>query len=196
MKTGIVIFVLVPAAVAFVAVWFFAGGGLGGAEIRNVVLISIDTCRADYLGCYGYPKKITPNIDAIAKEGILFENVISPVPVTLPAHASMLMGTNPLFHQVHDNTNYYVGEYNESVAQILSTSGYETGAVVSTAILDSEYGLDSGFGSYSDDFGPGGKGKPAVEQRGEAGRYVSATMSGFSILRRQFAACSALTSLL
>ncbi len=164
MSRKIVILILVALAVA-VGVWFFAGGPRG-AEIRNVILISIDTCRADHLGCYGYPKKITPNIDALAREAVLFENAICSVPITLPSHTTMLTGTTSLYHRVHDNTNYYVGEYNESVAEILAASGYETGAVVSTAILDSGYGLDRGFGSYSDDFGPGGKGKPAVEQRG------------------------------
>jgi len=165
MSRKIVILILV-ALTAAVGVWFFAGGGLSGAEIRNVILISIDTCRADHLGCYGYPRKITPNIDALAKEAVVFENAICSVPITLPSHTTMLTGTTSLYHRVHDNTNYYVGEYNESVAEILAASGYETGAVVSTAILDSGYGLDRGFGSYSDDFGPRGKGKPAVEQRG------------------------------
>lgn len=64
-------------------------------EIRNVLLISIDTCRADHLGCYGYPLDTTPNIDAIASEGIVFEYAISPQPFTLPAHCTMLTGTLP-----------------------------------------------------------------------------------------------------
>ena len=75
-------------------------------EIRNVVLISIDTCRADYLSCYGFNRRTTPNIDAVAAKGIVFENVYSPVPITLPAHASMLAGTIPPYHGVHDNYNY------------------------------------------------------------------------------------------
>lgn len=168
MKTRIVIFVLVPAAVAFVAVWFFAGGGLGGAEIRNVVLISIDTCRADYLGCYGYPKKITPNLDALADEAVLFENAICSVPITLPSHATMLAGTTPLYHQIHDNATYHVAEYNRTIAQILSEHGYRTGAIVSSAVLDSAYGLDRGFDSYQDEMGQGPAGSRPVERKGGA----------------------------
>ena len=80
--------------------------------IGKVLLISIDTCRADYLSCYGCPLPTTPNIDAVAGEGILFENAISPVPLTLPAHCSMLTGTIPPYHGVHDNmttmTSYFI----------------------------------------------------------------------------------------
>src|SRR5262249_35985834 len=61
--------------------------------IRSVLLISIDTLRADHVGSYGFPRPATPHIDAIAREGVLFANVYSPVPVTLPAHCSMLTGT-------------------------------------------------------------------------------------------------------
>ncbi len=172
MKTRIVIFVLVPAAVAFVAVWFFAGGP-SGAEIRNVILISIDTCRADHLGCYGYPKKITPNIDAIAKKSALFENAIAPTPITLPSHTTMLAGTTPLYHQVHDNATYYVAEYNRTIAQILSEHGYRTGAIVSAAVLDSAYGLDRGFETYQDEMGPGPAGsKPATRKGGATTRLA------------------------
>ncbi|MBN1763625.1 MAG: sulfatase-like hydrolase/transferase, partial [Sedimentisphaerales bacterium] len=75
-------------------------------EIRHVVLISIDTCRADYLSCYGYPSPTTPHIDALAAEGFLFEEVISPAPLTLPAHSTIMTGTIPLVHGVHDNNDY------------------------------------------------------------------------------------------
>ncbi|MHC4158431.1 MAG: sulfatase-like hydrolase/transferase [Planctomycetota bacterium] len=66
-------------------------------DIRNVILISIDTCRADYLSCYGYPHETTPNIDAIAREGVFFKKVVAPVPLTFPSHCSMLTGL-PIGH--------------------------------------------------------------------------------------------------
>jgi len=74
--------------------------------IRNVILISIDTCRADHLGCYGFERETTDHIDEIAGEGIVFKNAHTPVPLTLPAHCSMLTGTFPPYHQVHDNLGY------------------------------------------------------------------------------------------
>jgi hypothetical protein len=83
--------------------WFFSKPADSPSNIRNVLLISIDTCRADHLGCYGYESNTTPHIDAFAAEGILFENVISPIPQTLPAHSSMLTGTIPPYHGVHEN---------------------------------------------------------------------------------------------
>lgn len=67
---------------------------------RHVVLISIDTCRADHLGCYGAQRPATPNIDGVARQATLFRHVLSPVPLTLPAHCSMLTGTIPLDHGV------------------------------------------------------------------------------------------------
>ena len=97
--------------------------------IRNVILISIDTCRADYLGCYGFDGPITPRIDEIAGEGILFKNAHTPVPLTLPAHCSMLTGTFPPYHQVHDNYEYELGDFNVTLAEILQKNGYATGAI-------------------------------------------------------------------
>ena len=71
--------------------------------IRNVLLISIDTLRADRVSAYGFPRPTTPNIDAVAGEGVLFKNVHTPVPMTLPAHVSMLTGTLPPTHGLRDN---------------------------------------------------------------------------------------------
>ncbi len=119
-------------------------------EVKNVILISIDTCRADYLSCYGYHRKTTPNIDAVANEGILFENVITPAPVTLPAHSSMMTGTIPPNHKVLDNMNYSLGKSNITLAEILKDNGFTTGAFISSFVLDSQFGLDQGFDTYGD----------------------------------------------
>jgi arylsulfatase A-like enzyme len=132
-------------------VWFFAARP-GKNKIRNVLLISIDTCRADHLSCYGYKKKTTPNIDAIAAEGILFENVVAPTPLTLPSHSSMLTGTIPIYHGVHDNIAYRLAESNITLAEILKEAGFVTGAAVSAFVLDSQFGIDQGFDSFNDRF--------------------------------------------
>ena len=144
---GLLLFVVI--GIIAVSCW---RGGSGVREIRNIVLISIDTCRADYLSCYGYSRNTTPNIDELAKEGMLFENVISPVPMTLPAHSSMLTGTVPVYHGVHDNLYYEFGKSNVTMAEILKDNGFFTGSVISAFVLDSRFGLDQGFDTYNDTF--------------------------------------------
>ncbi len=117
----------------------------------NIVLISIDTCRADRLGCYGRRGVATRHIDALAKEGILFSNVISPVPLTLPAHSSMLTGTIPPYHGVHDNLHYKLGESSVTLAELLKAQGYQTAAAVGAFVLDRRFGLSQGFDTYDDE---------------------------------------------
>ena len=119
-------------------------------HIRNVLLISIDTCRADYLSCYGHRPKTTPNIDQLAKQAIRFSHVVSPVPLTLPSHSTMLTGTSPPRHGVHDNMNYRLGASQETLAEMLAGQGFTTGAVVSAFVLDGQFGLDQGFDFYED----------------------------------------------
>ncbi|MHC4720408.1 MAG: sulfatase-like hydrolase/transferase, partial [Planctomycetota bacterium] len=134
------------------AVWFLVRPGGARGELCNVIVISIDTCRADHLSCYGYSRNTTPNIDAVAEEAVVFDNVIAPVPLTLPGHASMLTGTNPPYHGVHDNYNYRLAPYNVTLAEILREQGYRTGAFVSAFVLDEKFGLNQRFDEYYDDY--------------------------------------------
>lgn len=120
-------------------------------SIRNVVIISIDTCRADRLGCYNSAISTTPNLDALANEGTLFTRAQSTNSLTLAAHCSMLTGTTPLTHRVHDNNNYQLSDENVTLAEVLSDHGLETGAVVAAVVLNSKTGLSQGFGTYDDD---------------------------------------------
>ncbi len=143
---------LFAAFVLLVAVVLWSCSRLTARPIRNVILISIDTCRADYLSCYGYHRKTTPNIDAIADAATLFENVISPVPLTLPSHCSMLTGTTPLYHGVHENVNYRLEKFNLTLAELLRQKGYTTSAIISSLVLDSQFGLNQGFDTYNDHF--------------------------------------------
>lgn len=133
----------------------WAGCGPGttySTEIRHVLLISMDTTRADVLGCYGFKHDTTPSIDALAREGILFENTYAPTPLTLPSHSTLLTGTIPPFHGAHDNQTYRCDESNVTLAEILKENGFTTGAIVGSIVLDGKYGLDQGFDYYDDDF--------------------------------------------
>lgn len=118
-------------------------------EIRNVVLISIDTCRADHLGCYGFAGGITPAIDGVANEGTLFENAFTPVPMTLPSHSSIMTGTIPPAHGVHNNFQH-LADSNVTLAEVLRDKGYATGAVTGAFVLDRQFGIAQGFETYVD----------------------------------------------
>jgi arylsulfatase A-like enzyme/cytochrome c-type biogenesis protein CcmH/NrfG len=118
----------------------------------NVVLITIDTQRADHLGCYGYKQIKTPNIDALAAEGTRFDRTFAVVPVTLPSHSSMLTGTYPMFSGKHDFSGNKLGPLQPTLASALKQDGYQTGAVIGAAVLDSRFGLNRGFDFYYDHF--------------------------------------------
>jgi choline-sulfatase len=121
-------------------------------SIRNVLLISIDTLRADHLSSYGFPRPTTPHIDAVAREGVRFKNVYSPVPVTLPAHCSMLTGTLPPSHGVRDNLHKRLPDSSVTLAELLKPRGLATAAVVSSFVLDHRFNLSQGFDTYDDRF--------------------------------------------
>ncbi len=118
----------------------------------NVILITIDTVRADHLGCYGYKDIQTPTIDALAHDGILFERAISQVPLTWPSHAAILTGTYPFQNGVQDFTGQPLAPQFRSIAQAFKQRGYATGAVVSAFVLDRSWGLARGFDYYDDAF--------------------------------------------
>lgn len=118
----------------------------------NVLVIVIDTLRADHLGCYGYGAIETPNIDALAQEGVRFNQVASAIPLTLPSHCSIFTGTYPLFHLVRDNGGYYLDEDYITLPEMLKVRNYKTAAFISAYVLDSKWGLDQGFDYYFDEF--------------------------------------------
>jgi len=120
----------------------------------NVILITIDTVRADHIGCYGAKQVQTPTIDSLARDGILFERAISQVPLTWPSHAVILTGTYPFQNGVQDFTGQPLASQFRSVAQAFKQHGYATGAVVSAFVLDRSWGLARGFDFYDDAFSP------------------------------------------
>ncbi len=118
----------------------------------NLILIGIDTLRADHVGCYGYGKIGTPNIDDLAGRGVLLENSVSHVPITLPAFSAILTSTLPPSNGVHDNKGFFLDGSALTLAEILREEGYSTGAVVGAVVLDSLSGISQGFQYYDDDF--------------------------------------------
>ncbi len=124
----------------------------GAAPARNLIVITIDTLRADHLGCYGYKQIRTPNIDALAGDGFRFEHAFAVVPVTLPSHTTIFTGTYPMFSGMHDFADNKLSATQPTLASVLKQQGYATGAVVASAVLDSRFGLNRGFDFYYDHF--------------------------------------------
>ncbi|MFP4081827.1 MAG: sulfatase-like hydrolase/transferase [Candidatus Aminicenantes bacterium] len=118
----------------------------------NIILFTIDTLRADHLECYGYEEVKTPQINRLAREGILFEQNIVQAPLTLPSHSSILTGTHPLHHGVRDNGGFYLDESHITIAEVVKNRGFSTAAFVGAFVLDSRWGLDQGFDHYYDNF--------------------------------------------
>lgn len=129
----------------------------------NIVLISIDTLRADRLGSYGYRPAATPVLDALAARGRRFERASTVTPLTLPAHTSLLTGLFPTRHGVRDNGGFYVEPKHVTVAERLREQGYATSAFVASFVLDSRWGLDQGFDTYFDDFDLSGGGEAGMD---------------------------------
>lgn len=128
-----------------------ACGPRGGKSApRNLVLITLDTTRADRLGCYGSKTVRTPNLDSVAAGGTLFERAFTPAPVTGPAHASILSGTFPPFHQVRDNDVYRVPGELPWLPSILKARGFATAAMVAAFPLRAGVGFARGFDYYGD----------------------------------------------
>ena len=125
-----------------------AGCSFEPAPPQNLVLISIDTLRADHLGVYGHPWVKTPNIDALAGESVRFERVVAPVPTTLASHTSMMTGTYPHTHGVPSN-GHRVAEANRMLAEVLADEGFSTAGVIGGYPLGPQTRFDQGFGFYT-----------------------------------------------
>lgn len=130
--------------------------------VFSVLLITIDTLRADHLSCYGYPRPTSPHLDALATQGILFRRAYSPCSYTLPAHASMMTGK----YVPHHSLGYQQGrgrldpDREVTLAEILLSRGWSTAAFVSSAVLDRRWGLDLGFTVYDDRMTRGEENRP------------------------------------
>jgi arylsulfatase A-like enzyme len=116
-----------------------------------VLLITLDTTRADRVGCYGYARAQTPTLDALAASGMRFTRAFTNVPLTLPAHATLMTGLLPPEHGIHLNGGNRLPDRLPTLAQVLSEHGYRTAAFVASSILAERFGLHRGFQVYSDD---------------------------------------------
>jgi arylsulfatase A-like enzyme/Tfp pilus assembly protein PilF len=129
-----------------------ASGAAGSSRDADVIIITLDTTRADSLACYGCRDVETPTLDAFAARGVRFERCYAQVPLTLPSHTTLMTGTLPLFHGVRDNGGFFVPQKLVTMAELFKDRGYETGAFIGAWVLDSKWGLNKGFETYFDEF--------------------------------------------
>jgi choline-sulfatase len=131
----------------------------------NLLLVTIDTLRADRLGCYGYSKAKTPNLDGFAGRGVLFENAITQTPLTAPSHASIFTGLYPTAHKVRDTGGFILHSPHQTLAEILQQQGRDTAAFVGSSVLKKQFGFNAGFAVYDDEM-------PKPDPRKMAGEYA------------------------
>ena len=134
----------------------------GSLRDWNVLILTMDTTRADHLACYGNRGIETPVLDDLARNGLLCSETATPVPATLPAHSSLLTGLDPHHHGARANGTFKLEEKNVTLAEVLKEQGYRTGAAISAFVLDSQFGTDQGFESYNDDLTVGVKYSPQM----------------------------------
>ena len=143
-------FTLAILAISLTAALGGAAAGQEPAPGPSVLLITLDTTRADHIGCYGAKHAATPNLDRLAARGVLFENALSPAPLTLPSHTSLFSGQVPRLHGARDNLNFTVSRSVPLLAERLSRAGWSTGAWIGSVVLDRSTGLNRGFDRYND----------------------------------------------
>jgi arylsulfatase A-like enzyme/Tfp pilus assembly protein PilF len=142
----------------------------------NVLLLTLDTVRADRIGAYGYKLAVTPNLDRLAREGVRFDDATTQAPLTAPAHAALLTGVYPTRLGVKDNASSPLPDSAETLAETLKAPGYQTGAFIGAFILDRPYGFAQGFDHFDATF----EGfRPELKQQAQrvAGEVVSPAIS-------------------
>jgi len=122
----------------------------GERRPRGVLWVTFDTTRADFLGCYGKASARTPNLDRLAAEGTLFQGAVTAVPITLPSHSTMCTGTYPILHGVRDNSFFRLPESRTTLAEVLRSRGFATGAAIGGFPLVRSSGIAQGFDFFDD----------------------------------------------
>ena len=135
----------------------------------NLLLITIDTLRLDRVGAFGGRPGLTPNLDRIASEGFRLTRAYASAPLTLPSHTSIMTAVSPPVHGVRNNSLFRLGDRIPTLASVLKSAGYRTGAFVGAFVLDARFGLNRGFDVYDDRYGEKPAGDPAegAERRAE-----------------------------
>ena len=181
--------------------WFAIAAGIGlllaayaaWIEIRrpklNILLITLDTTRADHLGCYGHAAALTPALDGLAKRGVLWEQARTPAPLTLPTHASLFTGLYPAEHGLRSNGLGSLPKSIPTLAERMLAAGYDTGAFVAAFVLEHKFGLGRGFTFYDDDLPAPPAGAPAsghaAERQRDGRLVVEAALDWLNRPRRQ-----------
>ncbi|HJU44215.1 MAG TPA: sulfatase-like hydrolase/transferase [Vicinamibacterales bacterium] len=149
-RRGVWIAIAVALVTGTIAAWWLRSGAVAPAHSGPVVLISIDTLRADRLPLYGSTRTTTPNLDGFARDAIVFDNAYAHSPQTLPSHTSILSGQLPFEHGVRDNIGYTVRPGQRFLQHILADRGYTTAAFLSSYVLRRQTGINQGFTTYDD----------------------------------------------
>ena len=143
----------------------------------NVLFITLDTTRADRLGCYGYPEAQTPTLDRLASEGVLFERACSPAPLTLPVHASLFTGLYPAEHGLRTNGRGSLDRSIPTLATDLAAAGYDTAAFVASFVLNRKFGLNRGFAVYDDDLSSADPAEDALHRQRDGSQVVDRALA-------------------
>ena len=157
-----------------------AGCGSSGLppDTPNALLITIDTIRPDALGCYGGPAQVSPVLDKLASQSVQYLNARTTVPITVPAHASMLTGLYPLRHRLRDNSTGRLPDSAHTLAELARERGFQTAAFIAARVLNHHVGLDQGFELYDEPARPERMGhhiprRPAAEVTALAGDWLA-----------------------
>jgi arylsulfatase A-like enzyme/Tfp pilus assembly protein PilF len=172
MRRALVVAALLAAAAA--VLFFLRRRDAAGQPGASVLLVTIDTLRADRVGVYGARNVRTPSLDGLAARGTVFEEALASVPLTLPSHSTILSGLEPPHHGVRDNGTYVFPTDRATLATLLKSRGYATGAFVGAYVLDRRFGLARGFDTYDDRIERRAEGASVLESERRADAVVDA----------------------
>ncbi len=166
-------FVVAAVALLAAATWLAVGflgrtGSFRPSPDLNVILITIDTLRADHVSAYGGDRARTPTLDSLAAAGARFDHCVAQAPLTLPSHASLLSSTYPQFNQVRDNGGFQVPAQLNLISEVMKQGGAATAAFIGAFVLHGKWGLNQGFDVYSDRFDPARYGRILLENEKRA----------------------------
>ena len=153
----------------------------------SLLLVTIDTLRADHVGAYGYGQSTTPALDALAARGARFAHVQSAAPLTGPSHATILTGQYPPLHGVRDNARFTIAARARTLAERLRDAGYETAAFVGAYPVAGAFGFARGFSLFDEGLRPGASAGSVAERPGERGGRRRGALAGSARARPFFA---------